>query len=263
MFPDENTPLKIFVGFDSNEPIAYDVVRHSIYRHAKKKTKVIPLRLTDMKSLNIYWREKDPKQNTEFTYLRFLVPHLCEYKGWAVFIDDDFLCLDDPTKILDHADPTKAVCVVKHDYKPTSATKLAGVSQEVYPRKNWSSCILYNCSHPSNRVMTPEFVNKHEGYKYHRFFWLKDKEIGDLNYKFNFLTPWYEKPKSNPVFVHYTEGGPWYPDYRNCESTLYKEEWEEELKMYESTLSTPRVLGLHELVSFKGNPIREGYSRKP
>ena len=118
---------------------------------------------------------------------------------------------------------------VQHDYNPTGETKMDGRLQSIYPRKNWSSLVLWNCGHPSNKIVTKELVNDPSttGKYLHRFSWLKDHEIGEINHEWNWLVGWYEEPKNGyPKAIHYTEGGPWFPEYRFCD---YHEVWKRSL----------------------------------
>jgi len=218
--------FNVYIGWDSREDIAYQVAKHSISRRSHKiNTNVIPLKLFELKDQGIYTRSTDKLGSTEFTFSRFLVPYLNNYKGWAMFADSDILCMTDISKILEHKDDKYAVMCVQHDYTPKEGTKMDGKQQTQYPRKNWSSVVLWNCSHPSNAVVTPELVNTESGMYMHRFMWLKDEEIGSLPYEWNFLTDWYKE--GDPNILHYTEGGPWFPEYTNCE---YSEVWKEEVK---------------------------------
>ena len=88
------TQMKVFVGWDSREDIAFQVAKHSIQKH-NPNVKVYPLKLPTLQELGIYTRGVDAKASTEFTFSRFFVPMLTGYKGWALFIDCDFLCLTD------------------------------------------------------------------------------------------------------------------------------------------------------------------------
>ncbi|KAL4196273.1 hypothetical protein AMTRI_Chr04g245330 [Amborella trichopoda] len=42
-------------------------------------------------------------------------------------------------------DDKYAIMCVKHEYTQKESTKMDGIVQTVYPRKNWSSIVLYNC----------------------------------------------------------------------------------------------------------------------
>ena len=210
--------MNIYVGWDSREPIAYDVCKYSIKKHCNLAN-VVPLKLTDL----LYNRPDDPLSSTEFTFSRFLVPYLSDYEGWAIFCDSDFLWLHDIYKLFDLTDDKYAVMVAKHDYKPKQAVKMDGKAQHQYPRKNWSSMVLWNCAHPSNEKVTRELVNTETGQYLHRFMWLRDHEIGEIHHTWNWLTDWYEEPKDGrPRALHYTAGGPWLENYKD---TAYAEVW--------------------------------------
>ena len=168
--------------------------------------------------------------------------------------------LGDVAELLDQADEKFAVMCVQHDYKPTARVKLAGRKQEAYPCKNWSSMVLYNCGHPANANLTLENINTRSGAFLHRFEWIEDASlIGHIDYEWNFLAEWYKpypKPRM-PKAIHYTEGGPWFPDHRK---TDYSKEWFEYLKMYEATLSSPRELCPFERFSETCAGFLQGYS---
>jgi lipopolysaccharide biosynthesis glycosyltransferase len=215
--------MKVFVGYDDREDIAYKVCEYSIKRK-NKKTQVLPLKQEELKEAKLYWREKDPLSSTAFTFTRFLVPALMNYDGWAIFCDCDIVWMLDPAEIMKYADEKYAVMVVKHDYTPPEGEKMDGQKQLPYPRKNWSSVILWNCGHPSNKKVTPDLVNKETGQYLHRFNWLKTEEIGELSHHWNWLVNHYHEPTDGaPLAIHYTEGGPWFDNYKHCE---YGYHWE-------------------------------------
>lgn len=218
---------KVFIGWDSREDIAYQVARKSILDTAKypNEIEVIPLKQDELREKGLYWRDVDKLGSTEFTFTRFLVPELMQFNGWALFIDCDFLFLNDVRKLFDLANDKYAVMCAKHDYTPKEETKMDGQVQHIYPRKNWSSMMLINCGHKSNRKLTKELVNNPDigGAYLHRFSWLDDKEIGQVSHEWNWLINWYKEPQDGtPRALHYTEGGPWFKEYERCE---YAVDW--------------------------------------
>jgi lipopolysaccharide biosynthesis glycosyltransferase len=209
--------ITVFVGYDAREDIAYRVCDYSIRKHTPD-VEVIPLKQQELRLSGHYWRETDNLSSTEFTFTRFLVPHLMDYKGWAIFCDCDFVWTEDVHKLLEQRNKNFAVMVVKHEHTPPEGTKMDGCKQTAYPRKNWSSMILWNCEHPANKNLTPEVVNTESGQYLHRFSWLKDNEIGELTPEWNWLVGWNKTPAhGTPKVYHWTEGGPWFENYRNCE----------------------------------------------
>ena len=218
-------PLKIYIGWDSREDIAYQVAKLSLEKLASVPVDIVPLKQNDLREQNIYWREVDKLASTEFTFTRFLVPYLNDYKGWALFIDCDFVFLDDVKKLFDQAQDQYALMCAQHDYTPKEGFKMDGKTQTVYPRKNWSSMMLINCEHPNNKVLTKELVNDpaYDGKYFHRFSWLNDTLIGELSHEWNWLVGWYHEPQDGiPRALHYTEGGPWFKEYQRCE---YAVDW--------------------------------------
>jgi len=181
-------PLRIFIGWDSREPIAL--------KHSSIPLEIVPIKLQDLVDRGVYTREVDPLASTEFTYSRFFTPWLAGYKGWALFCDCDFLFLGDIAGLQAYNDPSKAVYCVQHDYQPKDSVKMDGKVQTSYPRKNWSSCMLFNCEHPSTRQLTPELINSETGAYLHRMQWAADDEIGALPTDYNWLEGWNEKPEA-------------------------------------------------------------------
>ena len=218
--------IPVYVGYDSREDIAYQVCKHSITRREPGAI-VKSLKQKDMRESGLYTREIDKLASTEFTFTRFFIPYLQNYQGWAVFCDCDFVWTVPTTDLKQYCDPDKAVVVVQHDYTPAEGTKMDGKQQHIYPRKNWSSMILWNCAHPKNKVLTPELLNKETGAFLHRFQWLEDEDIGSLPHHYNWLVGWYKEPQDGkPKIYHWTEGGPWFVDnYFDCE---YADVWKKE-----------------------------------
>lgn len=220
--------MEIYIGYDSREDLAYQVTSYSI-KSKSPGANIHPLKLKELRQKNLYTREEDKLGSTEFTFSRFLVPTLNDFKGWALFCDCDILFLNPIEELFAKADEKFAVMCVQHDYKPTSETKMDGKIQSIYPRKNWSSLVLWNCAHPANKKLSKELVNHPDttGKYLHRFSWLQDDEIGEINHEWNWLVSWYQEPRDgSPKAIHYTEGGPWFSEYRFCE---YNEVWKKYL----------------------------------
>lgn len=222
--------LRVFIGWDSREDIAYQVARQSLLRYATIPVEVVPIKVQDLVDQGLYTREIDPLASTEFTYSRFLTPHLAGFEGWAVFCDCDFLFFGDVKELLQYQNPDHAVVCVQHDYTPKDSVKMDGQVQTSYPRKNWSSMMMFNCAHPSVRQLSVERVNAETGAYLHRMQWAQDDEIGELPTKWNWLEGWNEKPETGyPGCVHYTRGGPWFKDWQAVD---YADEWRAEEAAY-------------------------------
>ncbi len=216
-------PFPVYVGWDSRENIAYEVCRRSLVTRATVPVTVIPLRQDELTARGLYHRPPDPLASTEFTYTRFLVPYLAGYEGWALFCDCDFLWLADIKHLIALADDRFAAMCVHHDHRPPESTKMDGKIQTVFPRKNWSSMVLYNCGHAANRALTPELINRESGAFLHRFRWLGDGLVGAVPETWNWLEGWCEKPaRGHPAVVHFTRGGPWFENWKNVD---YAELW--------------------------------------
>jgi lipopolysaccharide biosynthesis glycosyltransferase len=215
--------IPIYIGYDSREEKAYDSCVNSIKINSHITENIHPLKIKQLKSLGIYNRADDLLSSTEFSFSRFLVPQLCNYKGWALFCDCDFIFLENLNNLFKLIDEKYAIMCCQHDYNPTNKIKMDNKQQHLYPRKNWSSLVLWNCNHPSNKILTSDIVNKQTGQYLHRFSWLKDEEIGSIPIEWNWLVGWYKEPKDgSPKALHYTEGGPWFDNYKDCEySSIY------------------------------------------
>ena len=214
--------IKVFIGFDKVESVAWHTMAHSILRQASRPVAIVPVNLANLRG--IYTRERDAKQSNEFSFSRFLVPYLCDYQGFGVFFDCDMMLRTDINDIFAEVDkdPGKAVYVVKHDYEPRDEVKFLNTRQYKYPRKNWSSVVLWNCAHPANRVVTTDYVNHATAMDLHRFHWLKDDEIGDLNIRWNWLVGEYAEPPADVKTVHWTVGGPYFIEYQDVD---FSDEW--------------------------------------
>ncbi len=224
-----NPELKIFVGYDSREDIAWQVCRHSLLRHGGSDLGVYPLKLSALRELGLYTRPVDAKASTEFSISRFLTPYLGAHDGWSIFTDCDFLFTAGIREIETSLDHAKAICVVKHDYTPALSVKMDGKQQHVYPRKNWSSFIAFNGAHPAVKALTPDVVNTAEPAYLHRFNWVRDEDIGELPLKWNFLVGEYPKPTTAPAAIHYTNGGPWFDNHEDVD---YGDLWLTERSLY-------------------------------
>ena len=212
--------INIFIGYDHRESIAYHVCANSIIRHSSKPVSFTPLALQNMQD----YQETHTDGSNQFIYSRFLVPHLMEYNGWAIFMDGDMLVRDDIEKLWSLRDDTKAVMVVKHDYKTKMTEKYLGAKNENYPRKNWSSVILWNCGHPANTVVTPEFIETATGAQLHRFTWLADELVGELPKVWNWLPDEFGA-NQDAKLLHYTLGTPSFHDFA---TTPMGDEWHRE-----------------------------------
>jgi hypothetical protein len=222
--------LKVYVGYDTREDIAWQVCRFSLLRHADQPIEIYPLKQSNLRELGLYTRSAD-NASTEFSLTRFLTPFLAGRKGWSIFVDCDFLFTTDVRTVLQGLDTTKAVHVVKHDYVPSRAIKMDAQVQTSYPRKNWSSFIVFNNEHEDVRALTPDIVNTESPAFLHRFSWVHDDDlIGGLPLSWNFLEGEYPKPARVPNAIHYTNGGPWFANWQTVD---YAELWLAERDLYE------------------------------
>src|SRR5258706_10244811 len=219
--------LRAFLGWDDKEPIAAHVLQHSI---RSRSSVPISFTLLDTRNLKgIYDRPRGEFESTNFSISRFIVPYLCNYEGWAVYLDSDMLCLGDVVELARYMTLAsrwnQAVQVVKHDYTPSTQTKFLSQPQTSYERKNWSSLMIFN--NALCRNLTPEAVNSQPGLWLHRFSWTSDDKIGSIPKIWNYLVG--EGNQCLPEearLIHFTDGGPWFKEYEDCE---FSDEWKNEL----------------------------------
>ena len=203
--------VRVFIGFDTRETVAFHVLSQSIHSRASQPVSITPVMLSQLKGL--MKRERSQFQSTDFSFSRFLTPYLCDYEGWAIFMDCDMLVLDDIVKLWALQDDKYAVQVVKHDHVPREDTKFLSTPQTRYEKKNWSSVMLLNCSKCS--ALTLDYVNAASGLDLHRFHWLDGEHlIGDIPHAWNHLVA-YDPPEPITEIsnLHFTTGGPYYHDY--------------------------------------------------
>jgi len=204
--------INLFIGYDPREAIAFYVFCQSVLQNTTVPVKINPLALSQLKEFN----ETHQDRSNDFIYSRFLTPYLSNFKGWAVFADGDMICQGDLKELIEMADPSKALMVVKHNYETKASRKYLGNVNENYPRKNWSSVILWNCEHPKHKILTPTFVSKQTGKYLHRFSWLEDDEIGELPIEWNWLATEYDRNEKAKL-IHFTLGTPCFKDYQNSD----------------------------------------------
>ena len=213
--------IPIFVGYDPREAVTFHVCVNSIIRHASKPVQIIPI------ALNLFsdYTETHADGSNQFVYTRFLVPHLMSFNGWAIYIDGDMVVRDDIVKLWEMRQYDKDVMVVKHDYLTRMTEKYMGSKNEDYPRKNWSSVILWNCNAFPNRQLKPSFIQEKDGAYLHRFSWLDDDRIGELPIEWNWLP---DELGENPdaKLLHYTLGAPCFDEFVDATQA---EEWHKEL----------------------------------
>jgi hypothetical protein len=212
--------INIFIGYDPREAIVHHVCSSSIIRNTSVPVSIVPLTL---RSLSGYTEAHFDGSN-QFIYSRFLVPYLQEYQGWAIFLDGDMLIRSDIAELWSMRDERKAVMCVQHNYTTKAQKKYLGAINQDYPRKNWSSVVMWNCSHPANRIVTPHFIENSSGAQLHRFTWLSDDLIGELPMVWNWLPDEFGG-NSEAKLLHWTLGAPCFHEYATAPMA---DEWHRE-----------------------------------
>ena len=218
--------IRIFIGYDEGEKIAFHVLSESIRRLSSEPVSIIPLDLNTIR--NHFKRDKQDNQSTEFAFSRFMVPYLSNYKGWSIFMDCDMMVRSDINELWKLRDEDYAVMCCQHDYEPKQDVKFRGAKNEKFPKKNWSSMMLMN--NAKCKLLTPEYVRTASGLELHQFKWLSDdKQIGRIPKSWNWLVGEYEyNVMANNV--HFTLGGPYFKEYKDCD---YSHEW---FTLYDDTI---------------------------
>lgn len=213
--------MKVYIGSDPREQAAVDVavktlrevsgIRAELLRADRLHASGLLGRIADTRGGQAFDMISGAPMSTEFAISRFLTPILCQ-SGWALFTDCDMVFLRDPREMLSEIEPGKAVYVVQHDHKPVERFKMVNQVQTTYPRKNWSSVMLFDCDHPANRRLTLQDVNWRTGRDLHGFYWLHDSEIGALDPAWNWLVNVQPMPQNTGI-AHFTLGGPFNPGW--------------------------------------------------
>ena len=213
-----NINFRVFIGYDNREKIAYHVLSQSIIENSSIPVTITPIKLENLKKF--YKRKKGLKDSTEFSISRFLTPYLSNYEGYSLFLDCDFIVKGDIAKLLRiiAKDKQKVLWCIKHNHNPIETRKFLGEKQLKYNRKNWSSFVIYN--NKKCKVLTPKFIAKANGLYLHQFQWTKDNLIGSLPSAWNILVG-YQKITKRFNALHYTNGGPYFDKFRNCEGSKY------------------------------------------
>ena len=198
--------------------MAFSVLSHSLLKHSTQPIAITPIRLQNIK--DIFVIERLPIQSTDFAFSRFLVPYLCNYSGHAIFMDCDMLSRADISLLWRQRTTKYAVQCVQHDYTPNSTVKFMNQPQTVYPKKNWSSMMIFN--NAKCTALTPDYITSASGLELHQFKWLESEDLIDkVDEEWNWLVGEYEY-SPHAKLVHYTEGGPYFENYKKCD---YANEW--------------------------------------
>jgi hypothetical protein len=227
--------MRVYIGYDAREHLAYEVAKASLLRHASIPVEVIPLDVHKLTSQGLITRPVDRRggiydlisnasASTDFAITRFLTPLLAQ-TGFALFVDSDVVFMGDVAELFDLADNSKAVQVVKHEYVSGYAVKMDNQKQLGYPCKNWSSVILFNCNHVANKRLSLNDINHRTGLELHQFYWLHESEIGELPNEWNWLVGEQEKP-DNIKIAHFTLGCPCLRSYVKPHDEIWNNELE-------------------------------------
>ena len=202
------TPLRVFIGYDPRQPLAYSVLQHSIVRHASVPVSITPLILSQL-----------PIQRrglTEFTYSRFLTPWLCGFKGQALFLDADMVVTGDIAELF----------------------KLAGMNAvsvvQTQPRFEWASAMLFNCA--SCLQLTPAFVNDAKNSLFD-LGWAP--YVGELPGEWNSCVGYVDTP-DDVRLLHYTQGLPCFFETRGRPEDAA---WDEEKRAMLQTVGWRELMG--------------------
>lgn len=208
--------VRIFCGYDEREAIGFHVFCDSVLRHASIPVEIIPV------NHRLAQATDRGDSSTQFNYARFLVPYLSGFVGHSIWMDGaDMLAVGDVAQLWDLRDFSYAVKVVKHDYTPRQAVKFFDQPNRAYPRKNWSSVMLFWNDHYACRGLQPHIVAQHTGEFLHRLEWVKDKLIGELPREWNVLAG-EDNQSDAPKLIHYTNGIPAVPGFSGTE---YAAQW--------------------------------------
>ena len=206
----------IFIGFEPAEEVAYHTLVSSILNNTSRPVNIVAL---DKRNLSYcHKRVHDPKQSNSFTYVRFLVPWLSDYTGWSLFMDCDMILRTDINDIFALADDNfDVMCVCHPEYDSVVERKYLDTVQYNYPRKNWSSVMLFN--NAKCRELNPLYIDYATPKELHRMEWAE--KIGELPKVYNHLVG-EQVHNSDAKIVHFTLGTPCWKRFSMCE---FSDEW--------------------------------------
>lgn len=233
--------IRLFIGCDQREAVGMHTFLQSLLETSGRHLLSVSFLTEGMgRDLGIV-----TDGTNAFSKIRFAVPYLCHFRGSAIFLDGaDMLMRCDLKALWDLRDHWKAVQVCKHDYKTKADRKYIGTDLEAenqdYPRKQWSSVVIWQCDYSAHQKLTPDFIASQPGSYLHRFSWLPDERIGDLPLEFNHLVG--ERPESEEAKIaHFTLGIPGFSYYAECD---YSMEWKQTfLKAQEGSQYEIRLRG--------------------
>lgn len=221
--------MRVYIGYDPRDHDASRVCRYSLEKYATYPLEVRFLKEWELRKAGVFWRKyvvetgpeggwqafdmRDKKPfSTQFSFTRFAVPILENYDSeYAMFVDADFLFRADIAEMMEQIEnqardnPDLALFCVKHKHSPDEKTKMDGVIQQVYYRKNWSSLMVFRpwlC-----KAMTKYQLNNADGQWLHALSFVGDAEIGEIDEAWNWLDG-SSDPEIEPKAIHYTRGTP-------------------------------------------------------
>lgn len=182
--------MKIFIGYDARQPIAFSVCAQSIYDHASKPVEIVRLDLRHSPVQRI--------GQTDFTYSRFLVPYLSNFEGQSIFLDPDILVRGDICDLFS---------------LPLNAGTNVSMVMHEQEFERPSVMVFQNdrCAH-----MTPEYVKSEKMFE---FEWVRYPT--SLPKEWNHLIG-FDKHDPDAKLVHFTKGIPVWPETIHCE---FAQEW--------------------------------------
>ena len=204
--------MKIFIGYDERESVAYHVATQSIIENTKAEVSISPLNIHTLKELGVYDKPLDDRASNSFSYTRFLTPYLSDFVGTSIYLDPDVVVLGDLTELVrmvECGNVFSPVYVAKHNYKPKMQKKYFGAKQYAYRRKNWSSVMVFRNS--ACKILSPEYINSASPATLHQMEWVnstsKNREVGEIPKEWNWLVDEYPHNEDAKI-LHYTNGIP-------------------------------------------------------
>lgn len=222
--------LRVFIGADERQPLAFTVAQESIATRSSK-----PVAITRLIQSQLPVKRQGL---TSFTFTRYLVPWLCGYEGYALFVDADILCRGDIAEL--PWDSEHAVSVVPH-----TSVKKNGQDVSVYFER--PSVMLFNCS--KCKRLTPDYI---ETGKPQSLEWAAS--VGELPRQWNHLVG-YDSPKDAKL-AHFTQGIPCFEETHRDE---YADEWAAVAQQASATCSWAEIMGNSVHAKWKQRPVLSSF----
>lgn len=182
--------LNVFIGSDPRQPLAYSVLQHSIRVNSSEPVSITALQLDQLPTKR--------RGLTEFSFSRFIVPYLCNFRGKALFLDADMVVTGDIAELFHSTDYASSVYVNKQQAPFEQA-----------------SAMLFNCD--NCKTLTPGYVDNEKNNLFD-FAWA-EHGVGEFAPEWNMAVGYCDS--TNAKLRHHTMGIPCWAETRGMDDAAW------------------------------------------